>query len=176
MPEFAGIQVPEITPADFFAFHEAHFSQKAVAHFQSTFLEGEKKEASPSGVSPDTAQATAGANDEHATEERPNAEGEALDVANDPQPNPDEGAAPADTLKQTAAKKKTKKRKRNNGNKNNKNNKNNTNRPSDKPDLRKRTWDVVGDGLESLDYDGTTSSSTPGPAPFQRRRVKYEED
>jgi len=44
-----------------------------------------------------------------------------------------------------------------------------------KPDLRKRTWDKVDSGMESLDYDDE-SSAVPGsnPAP-QRRRISYDD-
>jgi hypothetical protein len=44
-----------------------------------------------------------------------------------------------------------------------------------KPDLRKRTWDKVDTGLESLDYD----EGEPGAAstrPMQRRRISYDDD
>lgn len=45
-----------------------------------------------------------------------------------------------------------------------------------KPDLRKRTWDKVDSGLETLDYEedvpGLTSKRTAGP---QRRKVSYDD-
>ncbi|KAE9368421.1 hypothetical protein N431DRAFT_443864 [Stipitochalara longipes BDJ] len=44
-----------------------------------------------------------------------------------------------------------------------------------KPDLRKRTWDKVDTGLESLDYD-EGDSSTAATRPAQRKRISYEDD
>ncbi|EPE02769.1 hypothetical protein F503_08532 [Ophiostoma piceae UAMH 11346] len=44
-----------------------------------------------------------------------------------------------------------------------------------KPDLRKRTWDVVDQGLGSLDYDETETDPGSMPAPPQRRRIQYED-
>jgi Protein of unknown function (DUF3807) len=44
-----------------------------------------------------------------------------------------------------------------------------------KPDLRKRTWDKVDTGLESLDYDEDDSSAAPA-RPIQRRRIAYDDD
>ena len=44
-----------------------------------------------------------------------------------------------------------------------------------KPDLRKRTWDKVDTGLDSLDYDeGETSAASTRPS--QRRRISYDDD
>ncbi|KUJ24326.1 uncharacterized protein LY89DRAFT_663076 [Mollisia scopiformis] len=43
-----------------------------------------------------------------------------------------------------------------------------------KPDLRKRTWDVVEQGLGSLDYDEGSSNMAPSH-PAQRRRITYED-
>jgi Protein of unknown function (DUF3807) len=43
-----------------------------------------------------------------------------------------------------------------------------------KPDLRKRTWDKVDTGLESLDYD-EGESGVASTRPIQRRRISYKE-
>lgn len=43
-----------------------------------------------------------------------------------------------------------------------------------KPDLRKRTWDIVDTGLESLDYGEGPGGKDPGVAP-RRRRISYED-
>lgn len=44
-----------------------------------------------------------------------------------------------------------------------------------KPDLRKRTWDKVDTGLESLDYDeGETNIASARP--MQRKRIAYDDD
>lgn len=48
-------------------------------------------------------------------------------------------------------------------------------RGNTKPDLRKRTWDVVEAGLDSLDYGEMGSAETAGPA-AQRRRITYDDD
>lgn len=45
-----------------------------------------------------------------------------------------------------------------------------------KPDLRKRTWDVVDSGLGSLDYDGAERDSNSMQSAPQRRRVQYGDD
>lgn len=44
-----------------------------------------------------------------------------------------------------------------------------------KPDLRKRTWDVVDQGVGSLDYEEGASSAAPTHA-AQRRRITYDDD
>ncbi|KAF8865327.1 hypothetical protein BDZ45DRAFT_736438 [Acephala macrosclerotiorum] len=44
-----------------------------------------------------------------------------------------------------------------------------------KPDLRKRTWDVVDEGLGSLDYEEGASTATPTHT-TQRRRISYDDD
>ncbi|OTA92502.1 hypothetical protein M434DRAFT_31755 [Hypoxylon sp. CO27-5] len=48
--------------------------------------------------------------------------------------------------------------------------------PEKKPDLRKRTWDVVEAGMDSLDYDeldgGQGAATTPAA---QRRRISYDD-
>lgn len=49
-------------------------------------------------------------------------------------------------------------------------------RPTEKPDLRKRTWDKVEVGLESLDYDEVDGQSNGKALPTaQRRRISYGE-
>ncbi|KAE8451068.1 hypothetical protein EG329_004740 [Mollisiaceae sp. DMI_Dod_QoI] len=44
-----------------------------------------------------------------------------------------------------------------------------------KPDLRKRTWDMVDQGLGGLDYDMGVSTAAPTHAP-QRRQISYDDD
>ena len=45
-----------------------------------------------------------------------------------------------------------------------------------KPDLRKRTWDVVETGLDSLDYGETEDTNSEAPKAAQRRRLTYGDD
>ncbi|KAI5864699.1 hypothetical protein GGS23DRAFT_619353 [Durotheca rogersii] len=48
--------------------------------------------------------------------------------------------------------------------------------PEKKPDLRKRTWDVVEAGMDGLDYDELESSGDASAAPAaQRRRISYDD-
>ncbi len=45
-----------------------------------------------------------------------------------------------------------------------------------KPDLRKRTWDVVDQGVTSLSYEDADSGATTGRSKGpQRKRVSYED-
>ncbi|KAH6669407.1 hypothetical protein B0J14DRAFT_619356 [Halenospora varia] len=46
-----------------------------------------------------------------------------------------------------------------------------------KPDLRKRTWDVVETGLGNLDYDEVDSAGASASSrPTQRRKISYDDD
>jgi len=45
-----------------------------------------------------------------------------------------------------------------------------------KPDLRKRTWDKVDTGMESLDYDEENSAAPRTNPVSQRRRISYLDD
>ncbi|KAI1413983.1 hypothetical protein F5Y13DRAFT_188505 [Hypoxylon sp. FL1857] len=48
--------------------------------------------------------------------------------------------------------------------------------PEKKPDLRKRTWDVVETGMDSLDYDELDGGQDATAAPAaQRRRISYDD-
>ncbi|KAI1862837.1 uncharacterized protein JN550_009984 [Neoarthrinium moseri] len=45
-----------------------------------------------------------------------------------------------------------------------------------KPDLRKRTWDVVEAGMDSLDYDGLEAGNATGNGlAAQRRKISYDD-
>lgn len=44
-----------------------------------------------------------------------------------------------------------------------------------KPDLRKRTWDKVDAGMDSLAYDDESSSATQSNLATQRRRISYDD-
>lgn len=45
-----------------------------------------------------------------------------------------------------------------------------------KSDLRKRTWDKVETGLESLDYGEEVNDATPSGSASQRKQVSYDDD
>ncbi|KAI8965439.1 hypothetical protein F5Y11DRAFT_344599 [Daldinia sp. FL1419] len=47
--------------------------------------------------------------------------------------------------------------------------------PEKKPDLRKRTWDVVETGMDSLYYDDETAQDTTATPAAQRRRISYDD-
>ncbi|KAI0015615.1 hypothetical protein F4780DRAFT_784017 [Xylariomycetidae sp. FL0641] len=48
--------------------------------------------------------------------------------------------------------------------------------PEKKPDLRKRTWDVVEAGMDSLYYDEVETAQEPVPNPAaQRRKISYDD-
>ncbi|KAK5658729.1 hypothetical protein OQA88_1538 [Cercophora sp. LCS_1] len=50
------------------------------------------------------------------------------------------------------------------------------NKPDEEPiDLRKRTWDVVGTGLETLDYGDEKDGVPSGERATQRRRISYDD-
>lgn len=44
-----------------------------------------------------------------------------------------------------------------------------------KPDLRKRTWDKVDRGLQSLDYGDEEEGAAALPAASRRRKISYED-
>ncbi|KAI1483563.1 hypothetical protein F4774DRAFT_405568 [Daldinia eschscholtzii] len=47
--------------------------------------------------------------------------------------------------------------------------------PEKKPDLRKRTWDVVETGMDSLYYDDEAAQDTAATPAAQRRRISYDD-
>lgn len=47
--------------------------------------------------------------------------------------------------------------------------------PEKKPDLRKRTWDVVEAGMDSLYYDDETAGDAATAPAAQRRRISYDD-
>jgi hypothetical protein len=84
------------------------------------------------------------------------------DMANDLS----EGEVSSPTPLVTATTRKQKKRKRGKNNKNK--------HAAEQIDLRKRTWDVVDKGLESLEYDEEESEPSQAGA-IQRRRISYDD-
>ncbi|KAM0242887.1 hypothetical protein ACHAP5_007140 [Fusarium lateritium] len=166
--------IPNVSPDDLVAFHEAHFSQAALASFRSDFIDSPsqdhaqhdtvdyswEEEDDGSGYYPDGVKRTLtdeqieifrhseleALRKQKEKEEQLGAKaaassGDAMDLS-------DDSHAPAQTESvssilptsfQSNKKRKKKGSKRA--------------RPEPKPDLRKRTWDVVDKGLDSLEYD-----------------------
>ncbi|KAF4967307.1 hypothetical protein FSARC_5137 [Fusarium sarcochroum] len=165
--------IPNVSPDDLFAFHEAHFSQAALTSFGSDFVDSPsqddvqhdvaidawEEEDDGLGYYPDGVKRTL--TDEQieifrhselealrrGKEKQLSSKaivslGEAMDLS-------DNSPALASTENDSSALPTTfqsnKKRKKKKGSK--------RARPEPKPDLRKRTWDVVDKGLDSLEYD-----------------------
>ncbi|KAL2021444.1 hypothetical protein VTK56DRAFT_7197 [Thermocarpiscus australiensis] len=185
------LKVPQLTQAEMIAFHEAHFSKPATEHFETHFLrpshaaaqdttyngadedeEQYDEEDDGLGYYPDGVKRTV--TDEQIAIFR-HSELEALrraresskirkvtvpegegDAAHDISEGEASSAAPANI-------KKSKKRKRGK-------NKNG----GEQIDLRKRTWDVVDKGLETLDY-GEEQTEPVEASTIQRRRISYDD-
>ncbi|KAJ4146594.1 hypothetical protein NW754_002059 [Fusarium falciforme] len=165
--------VPNVSKDDLFAFHEAHFSQAAIASFGTTFInppdqehiqddmdyDAWEEEDDGLGYYPDGVKRTL--TDEQieifrhseleALRKKQAKESDTKTVGSSDEPMDlsDDSPAPTQTEATSSAlptsfqnnKKKKKKKGPKRG------------RPEPKPDLRKRTWDVVDKGLDSLDYD-----------------------
>ncbi|UPK98365.1 hypothetical protein LCI18_009300 [Fusarium solani-melongenae] len=165
--------VLSVSKDDLFAFHEAHFSQAAIASFGTTFITPSDQEHSQDDTSydaweeeddglgyyPDGVKRTL--TDEQieifrhseleALRKKQAKESDTKTVGSSDEPMDlsDDSPAPTQTEATSSAlptsfqsnKKKKKKKGPKRG------------RPEPKPDLRKRTWDVVDKGLDSLDYD-----------------------
>ncbi|KAK4110468.1 hypothetical protein N656DRAFT_770149 [Canariomyces notabilis] len=194
------IVVPQISQADMVAFHEAHFSKLATDHFNTHFLrpdfaaqEGpayngaddeeyyDEEEDDGLGHYPDGVKRTL--TDEQIAIFR-HSELEALRRAKESSNNTNmnettstragediphdlsEGEVSSPTPLVTATTRKQKKRKRGKNNKNK--------HAAEQIDLRKRTWDVVDKGLESLEYDEEESEPSQAGA-IQRRRISYDD-
>lgn len=179
---------------ELFAFHEAHFSHFSVVDFGATFTgltglasenddaRGHGEPATEHAVEADVgAEAVDGGDDAYAYEVSEDLYAELPDM---PAPFA-AGESLADNLAVDAKDKqprKKRRRKKTSISNNNNNNDNNTGNgharrlDAPKPDLRKRTWDVVESGLGSLDYDGAEQNACSMPSAPQRRRVQYDDD
>ncbi|KAL2201806.1 hypothetical protein CC79DRAFT_1374121 [Sarocladium strictum] len=154
--------VPEVTPEDFAAFHEAHFSGNATDHFAVTFMKPSSAVAAPAdfeeedpdddglGYYDDGVKRTL--TDEQIeifrhSELQQLRKAEEKKAAKATSPTTDDGevAQGQDTRSHGNSSS-------NNGPKRKKRKMNKAPREP-KPDLRKRTWDVVEAGLDTLDYD-----------------------
>ncbi|KAL6358860.1 hypothetical protein LRP88_09053 [Fusarium phalaenopsidis] len=165
--------VPSVSKDDLFAFHEAHFSQAAIASFGTTFInpldqqhiqdgmdyDPWEEEDDGLGYYPDGVKRTLtdeqieifrhseleALRKKQAKESDTKTVGssdEPMDLSDDsPAPTQTEATSSAPPTSFQSNKKKKKKKGPKRG------------RPEPKPDLRKRTWDVVDKGLDSLDYD-----------------------
>ncbi|KAJ4271444.1 hypothetical protein NW762_000146 [Fusarium torreyae] len=165
--------IPNVSPDDLFAFHQAHFSTAALASFGSDFIDSSnqdygqhdtvddtwEEEDDGLGYYPDGVKRTL--TDEQIEIFR-HSELEALRREKEKQlcakasisPGQsmdlsDGCPAPSPTENDSSALptsfQSNKKRKKKKGSK--------RPRPEPKPDLRKRTWDIVDKGLDSLEYD-----------------------
>jgi hypothetical protein len=162
--------VPSVSHDDLFAFHETHFSQAALASFGSDFIETPSQDHTQDdatgdawdeeddglGYYPDGVKRTL--TDEqieifrHSELEALRKEKEKAEqlkrkagtMASESVDPGDDIAAPAQTTNVLPTSfHSNKKRKKKKGAK----------RSEPKPDLRKRTWDIVDKGLDSLEYD-----------------------
>jgi len=187
------------------SFHDAHFSQLAIEHFGQNFLrpdntapdsgagdeeypyDGDEEyydEDDGLGYYPDGVKRTltdeqiaifrhseiealrrAKENERYSTRATPavevNENGEIVKIEADDQLS--EGEVPSSTMPAAATKKKKKRKRAKNKNE------------GEQIDLRKRTWDVVEQGLATLDYgEEENEQSTQGPS-LQRRRISYDD-
>ncbi|KAK4101628.1 hypothetical protein N658DRAFT_485936 [Parathielavia hyrcaniae] len=192
-------RVPQISQAEMTAFHEAHFSNLASDHFHAHFLRPDRpsteettydalgedeyieyyeEEDDGLGYYPDGVKRTL--TDEqiaifrHSELQALRRRRESSQIRKTTTANSGEDAA-HDTSEegevssaQSATAKKSKKGKRGKS-------KNNKTRNGEEPiDLRKRTWDVVDEGLATLDY-GEEDNKSVGASAIQRRRISYDD-
>ncbi|KAM0440975.1 hypothetical protein ACHAPT_000279 [Fusarium lateritium] len=165
--------VPSVSKDDLFAFHEAHFSQAGIASFGTTFInppdhqhiqddmsyDAWEEEDDGLGYYPDGVKRTL--TDEQieifrhseleALRKKQAKQSDTKTVASSDEPMDLSDDSPAPAQPEAASStlptsfQSNKKRKKKKGPK--------RARPEPKPDLRKRTWDIVDKGLDSLNYD-----------------------
>ncbi|KAJ3539340.1 hypothetical protein NM208_g5528 [Fusarium decemcellulare] len=168
-----GYEIPDVSKDDLFAFHEAHFSHAAISSFGSTFVSPPDQEHCQDdatydlweedddglGYYPDGAKRTLTdeqieifrhselealrkEEEKKLSTKTPVSSDEAMDLSEgSPAPSQSDAASSALPTSFQSNKKRKKKKGPKRG------------RPEPKPDLRKRTWDIVDKGLDSLDYD-----------------------
>ncbi|KAL1896855.1 Casein kinase II subunit alpha' [Sporothrix stenoceras] len=189
MATLADIRVPLISSEELFAFHESHFSIASTADFGENFTglpEPTSEAQHGDGVGSQEVELQAEAEvvdgDEYDLETSVGVTFTAADFAASFEdgeiPDDDDEGQENEKEQQDERDKPRKKRRRkkhNTGNSNARRNTHGNGGEPKKPDLRKRTWDVVDSGLGSLDYDGTERDGGSMPAP-QRRRVQYGDD
>jgi hypothetical protein len=187
---------------DLAAFHKAHFSTPSLDHFSTHFLgpapedeNQEEEEDDGLGYYPDGVKrtltdeqiamfrhseiqallrerrhaeenkATHARDDEQAGEVE---EGELEDDQEAPAPEPEQPRPAANLGPQNGGSGNTKRQK-------GEQRKGRGHKQPPKPDLRKRTWDKVDRGLQSLDYGEEEDATAAMPAAPQRRRISYED-
>jgi hypothetical protein len=190
-----------MTQADLEAFHKAHFSTPSVDHFSTHFLgpapeeDEEDEEDDGLGYYPDGVKRTL--TDEqiamfrhseiqallrerrHAEESKATStrdeeqiaeaeEGELEDDQDEAAPEPELLQLPSKIEVRNVSKGNTKLRKA-------ERKKGKGHKQPPKPDLRKRTWDKVDRGLQSLEYGDEMEGASALPAAAQRRRITYED-
>ncbi|KIH94319.1 hypothetical protein SPBR_05545 [Sporothrix brasiliensis 5110] len=193
MAALAAIRVPQISHEELFAFHESHFSHLSTADFGARFTslpEPASEEPQDDGIEAQEVALRAGTEvvdgDEydpetsfvlHFTHADFAANYEDGEILNDGTENGIESEK-----EQGKTRKKRRRKKNNTGNSNARRhlghggNSDNGEPKHQKPDLRKRTWDVVDTGLGSLDYDGAERGGDAMQSAPQRRRVQYGDD
>lgn len=176
-------KLPAISQADLEAFHTKHFSESALEHFATQFLssadhhEAGQAEEDDDGLGyyPDGVKRTL--TDEqieifrHSELEAERKKAEKAHAREDGEIEDDQNAYLTQITvfpnSEEGAKSKKKKKK--------KGGKGKTRQQEVKPDLRKRTWDVVDVGMYNLDYDGEAGSATHEANPAKRRQVCYDD-
>ncbi|KAH6990850.1 hypothetical protein BKA56DRAFT_667376 [Ilyonectria sp. MPI-CAGE-AT-0026] len=164
--------VPTISEDDLFSFHEKHFSQAAIASFGGTFMDRSGEHQSYSDMTYDTweedddlgyyedgvkrtltdaqieifrhseLEALRKEQEKQSSVKATTSSDEAMELSDDKTTNAQPSVGPSNLPSTLRGNKKKKKKGAKRG------------RPVEpKPDLRKRTWDVVDKGLDSLDYD-----------------------
>jgi hypothetical protein len=195
---------PALTPpqADLEAFHKAHFSTTSLDHFGTHFLgpvpedeNQEEEEDDGLGYYPDGVKrtltdeqiamfrhseiqallrekrhaeenkATPTRRDNQATKAE---EGELEDNQHVPAPEPEQPRPASNVEARNASSGNAKHQKA-------EQRKGRGHKQPPKPDLRKRTWDKVDRGLQSLDYGEEEDKAATLPASSQRRRISYED-
>lgn len=164
--------VPTISEDDLFSFHEKHFSQAAIASFGETFMDRSGEHKSYSDMTYETweedddlgyyedgvkrtltdaqieifrhseLEALRKEQEKQSSVKAATYSDEAMELSDDKITNAQPSVGPSTLPSTLRGNKKQKKKGAKRG------------RPIEpKPDLRKRTWDVVDKGLDSLDYD-----------------------
>ncbi|TLS23648.1 uncharacterized protein PpBr36_05623 [Pyricularia pennisetigena] len=166
---------------DLEAFHHKHFSETALLHFATQFLSAESYDGAEEadcgdglGYYPDGVKRTL--TDEqieifrHSELEAERRKAEKARDMDDGEIEDDQATNLTDITSlpsgETDAKTKKKKKKKGGKGKNR--------RQEVKPDLRKRTWDVVDVGMYNLDYDGEAGSAAHEGNPAKRRQSEIQ--